>query len=619
MLKNLLIYGLLYFSCFGVRAQVQIIAEGNEIDYSKAGIQYALIKGNDFSNATLFSLQQQWKDLKTGRISISNGPNSIWLKIPVNSLLRYSNFDFVDINNPHLNFLQCWIVQHNRIIKTFKRSGDNLPFSTRPLSTTSFIYHIDAEVYKDCDFIIAADKKYTKLDLPVNFYTQASFIEQSQFKNLFTGLFMGIIIFLLVFNLYLFISVKHRLYLWYSAYIFMILFYVGTDMGLMFKYFYPNCPYLNDVIRPAIIAFSMVPQLNFFNDLLRLPKKMPRIYRFNKWVLAIYIAVLILAVVSSGSGNYKVHGFWVHANMVVFPSILFIMLAEAVYCLRKGLHYAGYIIISIAGMVFFMTIYLLEQNEAIAKNDFTGMAVYWALFFEAMIMSFMLAWRFKSYKEHAERLVRENQLQQESIFKETATYQQKEMQRISGLLHDTIGANLGFLRLETDNMPLTEEGRNRIAENITRLGHEVRAMSHSFSPLVLQDNGLYPSIAEMVRVIIQNSHIDLQFEWMGSKEGISVQYEIIIYRITQEILQNLLKHSHATSAFLQIIIAQDLVSIYAEDDGAGLEKGKVTGGLGLKSLENLVGLLKGNFKIESDKNVGFSISVEFNLQSHENI
>jgi signal transduction histidine kinase len=619
MLKWLLCSCLLYFSCSYVQAQVQVMSDGKEIDYSDAGIRYALLPGDDFSMASFLKLQQHWKDLKTGGIPISNRPNSVWLRIPINSLLRYSSFDFVDINNPHLNFLQCWIVKDNQIVRQFRLSGDHLPFSTRPLSTASFIYHIDGEVYKGCDFIIAADKKYTKLDLPVNFYTQAYFIKQTQFKNLLTGLFIGLITFLFVFNIYLFISVRHRLYLWYSAYIFMILFYIGTDAGLMFKYFYPNCPYLNDVIRPAIIAFSMVPQLNFFNDLLRLPKKMPRIYHFNKWVLGIYMAVLILAVATSGSGNYKVHGFWVQANMLVFPSVLFIMLGEALYCLKKGLQYAGYIVISIVGIVFFMTIYLLEQNEVIAKNDFTGMAVYWALFFEAMVMSFMLAWRFKSYKEHAERLMKENRLQQKSIFEETAAYQQKEMQRISGLLHDTIGANLGFLRLETDHMPLTEEGRNRIAENITRLGHEVRSMSHSFSPLMLQDKGLYPSIAEMVRVIIQNSSIDLQFEWMGKKDGIGVQYEIIIYRIIQEILQNLLKHANATSAFLQIMIEQNLVSIYAEDDGAGFDEAKVGGGLGLKSLENLVNLLKGTFKIESDKNLGFNISVEFNLQGHENI
>jgi len=619
MLKHLLLYCLLYFICCGAQGQVRVTCNGNEISYSNANIQYALVHGNDFSNAALFSLQGRWQPLTTGNIPISNTSNSTWLKIPINSLLRCVNFDFIDINNPHVNFLQCWIVKNNQIIRQFKLSGDNVLFSTRPLSTTSFMYDVKAGAYKDCDFVIAADKRYTKLDLPVDFYTQQYSIKLLQIKNLLTGLFMGVLIFVLIFNLYLFISVKHRLYLWYCAYVFTILFYVGTDMGLMFKYFYPDLPFLNDIIRPASMALSIVPQLNFLNDLLDLPKKMPRIYLFNKWALGIYMLVFILAIATSVSGNYETHGFWVHANMIVYPLMLLIMLSEAIYCFKKKFPYAGYTIVSFAGMILFLFIYLFEQKGIIMRTNFSAIAIYMGLFFEAMIMAFMLAWRFKSYKEHAERLLKENQSQQERIFNEVATYQQKEMQRISALLHDTIGANLGFLRLETDNMPLTEEGRRKIAGDITRLGHEVRGMSHDFSPLILQDKGLYPSVAEMVRVISHHSSIDLQFEWMGSREGIGVQYEIIIYRIIQEILQNLLKHSNATSAFLQVIIEQNLVSIYAEDDGVGIEEDKVTDGLGLKSLENLVNLLNGSFKIESVENIGFNISIEFNLQNHESI
>jgi signal transduction histidine kinase len=620
MLQKLLAYCLLYFIGINACAQVQILSDGKEIDYANAQIKYALIEGGDFSNTAFFGIgQQQWKNLSTGKIPISNTPNCVWLKIPVNSLLQYGSFNFININNPHINYLQCWMAKNGRIIKQFKRSGDNLAFATRPLPTVSFVYHIDGTAYKDCDFIIAADKRYTKLNLPVNFSTEAYYINNNQKKNLFTGLLMGIMTFLLIFNFYLLVSIKQRLYLWYSLYILMIAFYLGTDMGLMFKYFYPKCPYLNDVIRPAIIALSIVPQVNFFNDLLNIPEKMPRIFRFNKWVLAIFMALFVLAISTSVSGNYQTHGFWVKANMLVYPLTLFIILAEAIYCFKKNIRYAGFMVISFTGLIIFLIIYLMEQNEVIANNDFTGIALYWALFFEGMIMAFMLAWRFKSYKEHAERLLNENQLQQENIFKETALYQQKEMQRMSALLHDTVGANLGFLRLETDNMPLTAAGRDKIAQGITQLGHEVRAMGHGFSPLTLQNKGLYPSIAETVNLIVSNSPIDLQFEWLGNKEGTPIQYEIIIYRIVQELLQNMLKHSKATSAFLQVMVEQSLVSIYAEDDGIGLEENKAVDGLGLKSLENLVTLLKGNFKIESGENKGFSISIEFNLQKNENV
>lgn len=615
---KLLIFILLFFTAPAAWAQLEISSNGRQIDYSGTGIQYAFSPGNDFSDSAFLKMKH-WKMLNTAKIPISNAPHCVWLKIPIQSLLRYGDFNFIDIANPHINFLRCWIIKKDSIVKSFERSGDNISFFTRPLPTASFIYHVNGRDYKDCDFVIATDKRYTKLDLPVNFYTESYFLYASQSKNLLFGLFLGITVFLFVFNFYLFVSMRQNMYLWYSIYILMIALYLGTSMGHLFMYFYPDYPFLNDIIRPAAFALSFIPQVNFFNNLMNLPEKMPRMYLFNKRLLLAFGVLFVLAVVTSASGNYKIQGYWVHTNRVVYPLVLMIILVEGIYCLKKGIRYAGYSVVSLLIVFASSLIYVLQQNEILPRNEFTSSAVYWGLFFEGMVMAFALALRFKSYKDDSERLLKETQLQQEHIFNETAIYQQKEMQRMSSLLHDNIGANLGFLRLETDNMPLTEEGRDKIAGAITKLGQEVRTMSHEFSPLVLQDKGLYLSIAEMVKLIIHNGKIDLQFEWMGNKDRISVQYEIIIYRIVQEILQNLLKHSKASSGFLQVMVEQELVSIYAEDNGVGLDQHKVNDGLGLKSLENLVRLLKGNFSIDSGEDKGFSISIEFNQHNNENL
>jgi signal transduction histidine kinase len=233
-----------------------------------------------------------------------------------------------------------------------------------------------------------------------------------------------------------------------------------------------------------------------------------------------------------------------------------------------------------------------------------------------MVMAFAMAWRFKFYKEDSERLLKENQLQQENIFSEIAVYQEKEMQRMSSLLHDSIGADLGLLRLETDNMSLTETGRQQIANHITRIGNEVRTMSHSFSPALLQEKGLKAAISEQVKFIVVNSKIDLQFEWIGDDRKLNLQNEIITYRFVQEILQNLLKHSKANHAFLQIISEENLISIYGEDDGVGISGEMPEKGIGLKSIEKLVNLLHGRFLVESALNNGFSISIEFNMKNH---
>ncbi len=601
-------------------AQLHVSFNGQEINYAGAEIKYAFTPKNDFSQQELADLQEGgWKPLMNNKLPISDIPNCVWLKIPIRKLLQLGHFQFVNINNPHINFLQCWVLQKDSIVQQFKRSGDNLPFGSRPLPTASFVYPIDGNEYKDCDIVIAADKRYTKLDLLVELHTEQSFLQQSFTQQLTVGLFIGIGLFILVFNLLLYLSIRQDLYLWYFLYAITIIFYLNTEMGLMFKYFYPNLPGINDVIRPAVFSLSIVPLLQFFNALLDIKNKLPKLYLFNKRVAIGFLILLAVAVITSSTGNYEVQGMWVYVNRIVSPLMMGIILAEAFYCYHKKIRYAIFAMLSWLGFSILIIIYVLQQGMIIVHNNFTSRCNYWAMFFESMVMAFALAWRFKFYKEDSERLLKENQLQQENIFSELAVYQEKEMQRMSSLLHDSIGADLGLLRLEMDNMNLTEAGRQQIANHITRIGNEVRTMSHSFSPALLQEKGLKAAISEQVKFIVANSQINLQFEWIGDDSKITLQNEIITYRFVQEILQNLLKHSKASHAFLQIISQEDLISIYGEDDGVGIGGEIPNKGIGLKSIEKLVNLLHGRFLVESALNDGFSISIEFNLKNNAQI
>ena len=599
-------------------AQLHITFNEKEIDYTTAAIEYAFTPDNDFSQQPLTAIDK-WQNLKGNKIPISNISSSVWLKISVNSLLQYGPFNYININNPHINYLQCWIIKKDSIVQNFGHSGDNMPYASRPMPTTSFVYKADGINLQDCYIIVAADKRYTKLDLPINFCTEAFFIKQSFTHTLVTGLLLGAGTFIFLFNLLLFISIRQNLYWWYFLYALIIVFYLAIDMGLLFKYLYPNLPGLNDLIRPVSFALCIVPMLNFFNSLLDVKKKLPRLYQFNKILAICFLVLLAIAIASSSSGNYKVQGMWVYVNRIISPLLLLTILLEAFYCLKKQIRFAIFPVISFTGFTIFITIYVLQQGMVIAHTNFTSTAHYWGLFFESMVMAFAMAWRFKFYKEDSERLLIENQLQQGKIFKEIALYHEKEMGRISSMLHDNLGANLGLLRLEADNMLLTEDARSKIATHITRIGNEVRNMSHSFSPVLLKDKGLQAAISDNVKFIVANSNIDLQFEWIGESNKISFQYEVIIYRIVQEIIQNLIKHSKASTAFLQIIASDSLISIYGEDDGQGFNDIGLSEGVGLKSIKKLVSLLKGSINIESQKKNGFNISIEFILVTHEKV
>ncbi len=620
MLLRVFLYILFLSVCTTTNAQFFVKHNDVEINYATANIKYAFLQTAIFNDSTLKSIQpSNWKNLTNTQIPISYVAYTTWLKIPISSINEYGVVDYVDINNPHINFLKCWLVRNDSIIKSFTLTGDNTKYNTRQIPTTSFVFALNNKDYRDCDIIIAADKRFTKLDLPIIFYTQDYFIQQGSQYTLYFGITIGFCVLLLLFNAYLFASLHKIFYVWYSLYLLLIVIYLCANSGLFFEYITPNYPSLNDALRPAIFCFIELPMLLFFIDLLDIKSKFPKLHLYNRIVILTYFFAFVIALLSLSSGGYERHGLLLKISTFVVLPFLFLALVQSLYFVYKKIPFAIFSLLSFSLFSLFLVIYSLHQKELIGTNFVTKYSNYLAIFSEAFLATFLLVWQYKYYRDQALLLQQQNVAIQQEIFRETAIWQEKEMQRISSLLHDTVGANLGFLRLETDNMPLTNEGRNTIAAHITRIGNEVRNMSHSFSPIVLQDKGLYNAIDDMVKLIRNNSLINIQFEWIGEKVKINIQYQIIIYRIIQELMQNMLKHSKANTAFLQIMIQDQLVSIYVEDDGIGMIASAESTGVGLKSIETLVQLLKGSCRIESNEKDGFSISIEFNQYENEKI
>lgn len=619
MLLRLIVLVALLFSSNTVPAQFFVKHNDVEINYTSANIKYAFLQTVIFNDSTLKGIEPNtWKNLTNTTIPISYVGYTTWLKIPIKSLLAYGNVEYLNINNPHINYLKCWITNNDSIVKSFDITGDDVVYNSRPVTTATFVFPINGIDNKEYDVIIAADKRFTKLDLPISFCTSNYFIHTNNKTTLLTGLLIGGCFFLFLYTFYLFITIKQFLYLWYSIFLFLIIIYIAADAGILFKYLFPTYTGFNDIIRPSILALIEFPLMLFFIHLLGIKKNFPKIFFYNKLLLISYLILFTIAMFTVKYGSFESHGFWLKAINIVGPLLILFTLFQSIYFVVKKVKFSIFAFLSYSSFSFFIVLFSLQQREVIVSNIFTQYANYWSIFFEAILVAFVLAWRYKLYKQDSETLLKENLEQQELIFKETATWQEKEMQRISSLLHDTVGANLGFLRLATDNMPLTQEGKNKIAAHITQLGNEVRNMSHSFSPIVLQDKGLYVAVEELVKSIRNNSLINLQFEWLGNKKEINLQYQIIIYRIVQELMQNMIKHAKATNAFLQIIVEENLVSIYVEDDGIGM-KANSNKGIGLRSIENLVNLLKGNFRIESSETDGFNISIEFKTRENEQL
>lgn len=194
--------------------------------------------------------------------------------------------------------------------------------------------------------------------------------------------------------------------------------------------------------------------------------------------------------------------------------------------------------------------------------------------------------------------------------------QEIERQRISMELHDGLGQRLAGIKMKLENsaqlnLENTRLTVNEVKSDFWKMIDEIRMISNNVSPAILSQWGLIPSLSELCKQFKSNSSISYDFTVMGNFKNISEKIAFYIYRIIQEGLTNVAKHSEATSVKLAMIEKENYLLILLEDDGKGInfEKNTVTKGNGLKNMKQRALLLKGDLNVESEKGSGTIITV----------
>jgi PAS domain S-box-containing protein len=218
----------------------------------------------------------------------------------------------------------------------------------------------------------------------------------------------------------------------------------------------------------------------------------------------------------------------------------------------------------------------------------------------------------------SEKIENELKLEEErqNVLRALIDGQEIERQRISMELHDGLGQRLAGIKMKLENSSLldlekTRQTVNEVKTDFWKMIDEIRMISNNVSPTVLSQWGLIPSLSDLSKQFKKNSGINLDFTVMGNFEKISEKIAFYIYRIVQEGLTNVAKHSDATSVKLALIEKENYLLILIEDDGKGINFGNnaVIRGNGLKNMKQRAILLKGDLNIESENGSGTIICV----------
>ena len=214
--------------------------------------------------------------------------------------------------------------------------------------------------------------------------------------------------------------------------------------------------------------------------------------------------------------------------------------------------------------------------------------------------------------------------QQKAISQATINTQEKERTEISKELHDNVNQLLTTTKLYLDlamtNPELKDDLIKKSSVNIINAITEIRSLSQSLMIPSLGDLGLIDSIEDLVDNINVTKKVHVLFKHNGIDEkNFDENQKLTLFRIVQEALNNVIKHSDATNTAIELSNRKNLVQLRIKDNGKGFDSRNVKKGSGLNNIRNRVYLLSGKLTVETQPGKGCTLVVELPHHSVQSI
>ena len=198
--------------------------------------------------------------------------------------------------------------------------------------------------------------------------------------------------------------------------------------------------------------------------------------------------------------------------------------------------------------------------------------------------------------------------------------QEFERARIARELHDDFGQRVALLAVELtrlrDSIPPEQA---EVRKTLQRLGESVQAIAKDVHGMVQQLHparlslGLVTALNGLVSDVRQRYPIDVQFHQDGSDAALPSEIRLCLFRVAQESLNNVVKHSGATHANVSLETTADVVRLSVVDDGRGFERSRTSDGLGLISMTERVETAGGHLTIRSQMSRGTKVHAVIRL------
>lgn len=257
-----------------------------------------------------------------------------------------------------------------------------------------------------------------------------------------------------------------------------------------------------------------------------------------------------------------------------------------------------------------------RERQAFIKNIIIGSIILLAILTTIVGVLF---YRKKQVEQQA-RLEQEISAQKEIRTKAILEAEEKERRRIAQDLHDGVGQLLSAAKLNLSNLDSKLPAKNSDQETAMHNAlsllddsvKEVRAVSHNMMPNTLIKLGLASAVREFITKLGNAPTLKVDLEIVGMDNRLDNQVESVLYRVIQEIVNNIIKHAKASQISMQLVRHETELNVMIEDNGVGFDASNIDefDGLGLKGIKTRIELLDGSVHFDSTPGRGTTVIID---------
>jgi len=246
-----------------------------------------------------------------------------------------------------------------------------------------------------------------------------------------------------------------------------------------------------------------------------------------------------------------------------------------------------------------------------------GIVIFSALVIFIILFIFLYQKRYYRHLHEKEQLRAE--FARESLNAELEI-QEQTLQNIAQEIHDNVGQVLSLAKLNLNTLDISKQPdlENKITNSKNLIGkaiQDLRDLSRSLNTEAIMAMGLSKAIGNELDMINKSGVCQTQFDVAGDSPKMDPQQELIVFRIVQESLHNIIKHAAAKNIKVSIHYTNPALELNIEDDGKGFDISSVQKnndskmGMGIRNMQNRARLIQAEFTLTSIENKGTRVKM----------